>query len=467
MDKQKKRSREFSKFDTSSSKIDEYKNIKISNIKFDGYELLEKETTIVGIIFKNKFVDKIKLNGNEEDEIDLELLTDSTTFYPEGGGQVGDTGNIYNPSFDFEVYDTQEVIPGTISHFCKLKTQKYADNPSVLSIGDKVTNSVDAIARQDSGRNHTATHLLHAALRAVLGNHVRQAGSLVEPERLRFDFSHPKALTKIEINNVQNLVSEQINTNSSIRKSEDKYNEAIKRGALAFFGDRYDQTVRLIEIGDKSTFSFEVCGGTHVKQTGELGDFIILSESSIGSGLRRIEAYSGRKANEYLSEKSNSMNKLAEVFTSSPEELLDRIQFLTGNVHELSKEVQKYRSKIISKLAKELAENSHNFDGLKIVLEIVDIDSKMLRELSDDIQLILNDSIIILGAKSDKGPVIIVKLTKIAIEKGFDARDIVRNISKIIEGKGGGKPDMAQAGGNDNKKLDLLNDFEILLKVNN
>ena len=157
-----------------------------------------------------------------------------------------------------------------------MKTIKYTDNPSVVSIRDKVTNSVDSIARQDSGRNHTATHLLHAALRAVLGNHVRQAGSLVEPERLRFDFSHPQALTKIEINNVQNLVSEQINTNSSIRKSEDKYNEAIKRGALAFFGDRYDQTVRLIEIGDKSTFSFEVCGGTHVKETGELDDFIIL-----------------------------------------------------------------------------------------------------------------------------------------------------------------------------------------------
>lgn len=466
MDKQKKRSREFSKFDTSSSKIDEYKNIKISNIKFDGYELLEKETTIVGIIFENKFVDKITLNGNGKDEIDLELLTDSTTFYPEGGGQVGDVGNIYNSSFDFKVYDTQEVIPGIISHFCRLKTIKYTDNPSVVSIGDKVTNSVDSIARQDSGRNHTATHLLHAALRAVLGNHVRQAGSLVEPERLRFDFSHPQALTKIEINNVQNLVSEQINTNSSIRKSEDKYNEAIKRGALAFFGDRYDQTVRLIEIGDKSTFSFEVCGGTHVKETGELGDFIILSESSIGSGLRRIEAYSGRKANEYLSEKSNSMNKLAKVFSSSPTELLDRIQFLTGSVDELSKEVQKYRSKIISKLAKELAGNSQNFDDLNIVLEIVDIDSKMLRELSDDIQSILIDSIIILAAKSDKGPVIIVKLTKNAIEKGYDARNIVRNISKIIEGKGGGKPDMAQAGGNDNKKLELLNDFNTLLKIN-
>ena len=138
----------------------------------------------------------------------------------------------------------------------------------------------------------------------------------------------------------------QINTNSNIRKSEDKYNEAIKRGALAFFGDRYDQTVRLIEIGDESTFSFEVCGGTHVKQTGELDKFIILSESSIGSGLRRIEAYSGRKANEYLSEKSNSLNALAEVFNTPQEELLDRVQFLTSNVDGLSKEIQKYRSKI-------------------------------------------------------------------------------------------------------------------------
>ena len=203
-----------------------------------------------------------------------------------------------------------------------------------ISIGDKVFNNVDEQNRKDSGRNHTATHLLHSALRKRLGNHVRQAGSLVEPDRLRFDFSHPKALSKAEISDVQNLVSNQINLDSSIRKSEDKYNDAIKRGALAFFGDRYDQTVRLIEIGDESTFSFEVCGGTHVKSTGELGQFIIVSESSIGAGLRRIEAYSGRRAKEFLDSKIESLNIASVVIfqTESILVILDELFTVTSSL---------------------------------------------------------------------------------------------------------------------------------------
>ena len=451
MDNQKKRSRESSRFETSISKIDEYKKTNVSQIKFVGYENLNKDSTIVGILQNDKFV-----NTTNSNEKNIEIITDSTTFYPEGGGQVGDSGIIFNDNFKFEVKDTQEIIKGIITHIGILKSGQ-------ISIGDKVINQVDEQNRKDSGRNHTATHLLHSALRKRLGNHVRQAGSLVEPDRLRFDFSHPKSLTKSEIKDVENLVSNQITLDSNIRKSEDKYNDAIKRGALAFFGDRYDQTVRLIEIGDEQTFSFEVCGGTHVKSTGELGDFIIVSESSIGAGLRRIEAYSGRKAKEYLALKLEAINSLCEQLNCKPDEITKQIEVLTNDLNVLSKQIERYKNKIISVLAKDLADNATKQNEIQTLSRVVEIEPAMLRELSDQIQDHIPDSVIILGTPTLKGPVVIVKVTKNAIKKGYDARKIVKNISEIIDGRGGGKPEMAQVGGDDNSKLKNIEDIDFLL----
>ncbi len=451
MDNQKKRSRESSRFETSMSKIDEYKKTNVSQIKFVGYENLNKDSTIVGILQNDKFV-----NTTNSNEKNIEIITDSTTFYPEGGGQVGDSGIIFNDNFKFEVKDTQEIIKGIITHIGILKSGQ-------ISIGDKVINQVDEQNRKDSGRNHTATHLLHSALRKRLGNHVRQAGSLVEPDRLRFDFSHPKSLTKSEIKDVENLVSNQITLDSNIRKSEDKYNDAIKRGALAFFGDRYDQTVRLIEIGDDQTFSFEVCGGTHVKSTGELGDFIIVSESSIGAGLRRIEAYSGRKAKEYLALKLEAINSLCEQLNCKPDEITKQIEVLTSDLNVLSKQIERYKNKIISVLAKDLADNATKQNEIQTLSKVVEIEPAMLRELSDQIQDHIPDSVIILGTPTLKGPVVIVKVTKNAIKKGYDARKIVKNISEIIDGRGGGKPEMAQVGGDDNSKLKNIEDIDFLL----
>jgi len=451
MDNQKKRSRESSRFETSMSKIDEYKKTNVSQIKFVGYENLNKDSTIVGILQNDKFV-----NTTNSNEKNIEIITDSTTFYPEGGGQVGDSGIIFNDNFKFEVKDTQEIIKGIITHIGILKSGQ-------ISIGDKVINQVDEQNRKDSGRNHTATHLLHSALRKRLGNHVRQAGSLVEPDRLRFDFSHPKSLTKSEIKDVENLVSNQITLDSNIRKSEDKYNDAIKRGALAFFGDRYDQTVRLIEIGDEQTFSFEVCGGTHVKSTGELGDFIIVSESSIGAGLRRIEAYSGRKAKEYLALKLEAINSLCEQLNCKPDEITKQIEVLTNDLNVLSKQIERYKNKIISVLAKDLADNATKQNEIPTLSRVVEIEPAMLRELSDQIQDHIPDSVIILGTPTPKGPVVIVKVTKNAIKKGYDARKIVKNISEIIDGRGGGKPEMAQVGGDDNSKLKNIEDIDFLL----
>ena len=451
MDNQKKRSRESSRFETAMSKIDEYKKTNVSQIKFVGYENLNKDSTIVGILQNDKFV-----NTTNSNETNIEIITDSTTFYPEGGGQVGDSGIIFNDNFKFEVKDTQEIIKGIITHIGILKSGQ-------VSIGDKVINQVDEQNRKDSGRNHTATHLLHSALRKRLGNHVRQAGSLVEPDRLRFDFSHPKSLTKSEIKDVENLVSNQITLDSNIRKSEDKYNDAIKRGALAFFGDRYDQTVRLIEIGDDQAFSFEVCGGTHVKSTGELGDFIIVSESSIGAGLRRIEAYSGRKAKEYLALKLEAIKSLCEQLNCKPDEITKQIEVLTNDLNVLSKQIERYKNKIISALAKDLADNATNQNEIQTISKVVEIEPAMLRELSDQIQDHIPDSVIILGTPTLKGPVVIVKVTKNAIKKGYDARKIVKNISEIIDGRGGGKPEMAQVGGDDNSKLKNIEDIDFLL----
>ena len=227
--------------------------------------------------------------------------------------------------------DTQTVMPGLIMHFGRVVEGSVAQ-------GDSVDAIVDPIRREDTARNHTATHMLHAALRQVLGSHVRQAGSLVAPDRLRFDFSHVTAMTPGEIEDVQLLVNEKIRENVGVRKSEDRYSRAIERGALAFFGDKYEDTVRLVEIANGDTFSFEVCGGTHVHHTGELGSVFVLGESSIGTGMRRIEAVSGRGAERVVRDRFRAQDAVAARLSTTPMETEDRVGSLLEEMESLRRE---------------------------------------------------------------------------------------------------------------------------------
>ena len=293
MEAQRQRGRAAARFGGDRSKIRLYESLGVGSTSFLGYDTVAARSVVVGLISEDRVVDSVA-DGASADVFLLE-----TPFYPEGGGQVGDAGVLAGPGGRVDVHDTQTVMPGLIAHFGKATQGEF-------SVGDTVDAHVDPVRRQDTARNHTATHMLHAALRQVLGPHVRQAGSLVAPDRLRFDFSHVEAVSAEEMEQVQWLVNEKIRENVSIHKSEDTYAKAIERGALAFFGDRYDDTVRLIEIANGATFSFEVCGGTHVHRTGELGAVYVLGESSIGSGLRRIEAVSGRGAERVVKDRFSS-----------------------------------------------------------------------------------------------------------------------------------------------------------------
>ena len=293
MEAQRQRGRAAARFGGDRSKIRLYESMGVGSTAFLGYDTVAARSVVVGLISGDQAVDSVADGAS----VDVFLL--ETPFYPEGGGQVGDAGVLAGPGGRIDVHDTQTVMPGLIAHFGKVAQGE-------IAVGDTLDAHVDPVRRQDTARNHTATHMLHAALRQVLGPHVRQAGSLVAPDRLRFDFSHVEAVTGEEMEQVQWLVNEKIRENVSIHRSEDTYARAVERGALAFFGDKYDDTVRLVEIANGATFSFEVCGGTHVHRTGELGAVYVLGESSIGSGLRRIEAVSGRGAERVVKDRFSS-----------------------------------------------------------------------------------------------------------------------------------------------------------------
>ena len=312
MEAQKNRARSHAQFDGDHARVRLYEELGVGNTNFTGYETLNGKSVVVGLISMGLSVTEVS-QGEE-----LQLVLRETPFYAEGGGQVGDGGTIGNSECEIAVHDTKEVIPGLIVHYGIL-------SKGTISIGDTVQSHVDPIRRDDTARNHTATHMLHAALRHVLGPHVRQAGSLVTASRLRFDFSHIKAVTPEEMWQVQFLVNEKIRHNAEISRSEDTYSGAIEKGALAFFGDKYGDTVRLVEIANGETFSFEVCGGTHVNQTGEVGAVYILGESSIGAGMRRIEAISGREEERLVWQNMQRDSRIADILQTTPSDIEERI----------------------------------------------------------------------------------------------------------------------------------------------
>ena len=293
-----------------------YAAVGLGATRFTGYETLAGESVVVGLLREGVSVQRV--GGGEE----LEVVTMETPFYAEGGGQVGDRGEITGVNGRFIVEDTQATMLGFYVH-----RGRVVDGEMV--VGDPVTMTVDSGHRRESARNHTATHLLHAALRQVLGQHVRQAGSLVAPDRLRFDFTHPVGLGRADLHDIRNLVNEKISSDLQITNDEAPYPEAISRGALAFFGDKYPDVVRLVSMGDgDDRFSFEVCGGTHVGRTGEVWNFQVTDEGSIGSGLRRIEAVTGGSVQDLLVRRYDLVEELSAQLKSPAEEIADKVAAL-------------------------------------------------------------------------------------------------------------------------------------------
>ena len=442
MEAQRQRGRASAQFGEERAKIRQYESLGVGATQFLGYEQISASSPIVGLIADDEVVSEATAGQS------VEVVLVQTPFYAEGGGQIGDAGTLTGPDGSIEVQDTQAVMPDVIMHFGKVKV-------GTVRLGDTVEANVDPTRREDTARNHTATHMLHAALREVLGPHVRQAGSLVAPERLRFDFSHVQPVTDDELWQVQHLVNEKIRQNSGVHRDEDTYSSAIQRGALAFFGDRYGERVRLIEIANGDTFSFEVCGGTHVHHTGEVGSVYILGESSIGAGMRRLEAVSGRAAERLVWERFNREDGLASMLNTTPPELGNAVQRIQDENDDLRRQLATLERQNSLQAAEILLDSKQDINGVSVLSARTEAsNSDSMREISDWLRDKMGSGIVVLGAVINDRPTISVGITRDLVDGGADARDYARDLGRIIGGGGGGRPDMAQAGGRNADKLD-------------
>ena len=440
---QRERSRAGAQFGEDRAKIRVYESLGIGSTAFLGYETIRGSSVVVGLISDDEALEEV----SEGQDVEIALV--QTPFYAEGGGQVGDAGEISGGGGRIVVHDTQEVMPGLIIHFGNV-------DQGTVSMGETVDAFVDPIRRDDTARNHTATHMLHAALRQVLGPHVRQAGSLVAPDRLRFDFTHVQQVTDDEMWQVQLLVNEKVRQNARVLKDEDTYQEAIRRGALAFFGDRYDERVRLVEIANGDTFSFEVCGGTHVGRTGEVGAVYVLGESSIGAGMRRIEAISGRAAERLVWERFNRDKRVGSKLVAAVDDIEDRVQRLLDERDELQRENETLQRRLSLQSADGLLDSTQDVDGVAVLAARVAVsNADSLREMGDYLRDKLGSGVVVLGSVINDRPMLVAMVTSDLIEaKGLNAVDIARGAAKAVGGGGGGRPEVAQAGGRDASKLD-------------
>ena len=442
MARQRERGRAAAKFGGDQAKIRVYESLGVTDTPFVGYSALTGSSVVVGLIAAGEAVDSV----TEGQSVEVVLM--STPFYPEGGGQVGDSGTLDGTQGRIDIEDTQNVMARLIVHFGTVSR-------GTVSLGDNVDAYVDPVCREDTARNHTATHLLHAALRQVLGPHVRQAGSLIAPDRLRFDFTHVQAMTDEEVRDSQFLVNEKIRQNAKVLKDEDSYTRAIERGALAFFGDKYEEKVRLIEIANGDTFSFEVCGGTHVGRTGEVGSLFFLSEASIGAGIRRIEAVSGRAAERAFSDRHRQVISLAGTLQTGAVDLEDRLQTLLDENAALRRERDELRRRMSLQSAESLLDARVEVEGVSVLAVNVQVETvEALRDMSDWLRDKLGSGVVVLGAVVNNRPSLIAMVTKDLLASGLDAAGIVRSAAKEVQGGGGGRPDVAQAGGRRADKLD-------------
>lgn len=389
-----------------------------------------------------------KIIGEAHDGQEVAIIVNTTSFYAEGGGQVGDTG-IMRSSLCSVAIDTARKLPnGAIYHLGRI-------TEGVLRTGDAVEIKPDKGRKLDAARNHTATHLLQSALRKILGDHVNQAGSLVAPDRLRFDFSHFAAVTPAQLAEVENMVNQAILKNIPVSTIETTQDLAKEMGATALFGEKYGQTVRVVIIDD---ISKELCGGTHVTSTAELGLFKIIGESGIGSGIRRIEAVTGREAFHYVNSNEEILAKAAEILKIKPAEIPLKLENLTNHIKDLEHEIASVQSRVAKNEVQELMDNITDINGVQVVTGQVsapDMDS--LRSVADMVRDRLDCGAVVLGAVNNGKINFVAMVTREAVAKNVHAGNIIREVAKIAGGGGGGRPDMAQAGGkNPDKIVDAL-----------
>ncbi len=425
-------------------------------IHYDPYELPVVKTKILGII-KDGEIQEIAKKGEE-----VEVILAETGFYIESGGQVSDVGTIVSEkgAGKLKVRDVRKPAAGVIVH-----SGTVIDD--VLEKNEAVTAAVDLRRRQDIMRNHTATHLLHAELKKVLGDHVRQAGSLVAPDRLRFDFTHPVAMSKEEIKQVEEGVNRVILDNFKLNIEYKELSDALKEGAVALFGEKYGEVVRTITIGDKEPFSYELCGGTHVGETAEIGSFVILNEGSVAAGIRRIEAVTGRRAYEVLFQRSESLKTISEILESPMDSVVSALKKLKENNEKNEKELQQLKWFFAKDKYEQAKKNIRDIDGVILInLALHDSNIDILRKLTDIFKQEYDSGIAVFANIHDSGSVqIITAVTDKLVDQGYHAGNIAKNIAEALGGSGGGRPQLAQAGAKNGEKIeDLMKDLPRFIK---
>ena len=412
---------------------DNYKN------EFIGYEYNENEDAKVNAIVVNKNLTESIKKGDK-----AIVILDKTPFYGQSGGQVGDVGTLKNDKVSLRVIDTKKTKTGLVLHEVEVEEGE-------LKIGDKLDAVIDYKLRQDTRKNHTATHLLHKALKMVLGSHVNQAGSLVSPTRLRFDFTHFQAMTADEIKQVENIVNESIFDAIDVETSVVSLDESKKMGATGLFEDKYGDLVRVVQVGD---FSMELCGGTHVKNTSEVGLFKIVQETGIAAGVRRIEALTGRNTYKYLNENEDELDKLSDAFKAKKEDLLVKAEQTINELKDREREIKELKNKIQSAELKNLDSEVKNLNGINYIISVIDADNmNELRQAGDKLKDKVKSGIVMVAADIGGKTSFIITLTKDVVSKVVTANILMKNIAPLLDAKGGGRDDMAQAGGGNSDKL--------------
>jgi alanyl-tRNA synthetase len=415
-----------------------------TGVDYDPYSGASMEAEILGLVVDGNFVEEATIGTT------VELITGATPFYVEAGGEVSDTGWIRGDGFTVQVTDTVRPIPGIFSHVGHVES-------GTVSVGQNGRLEVDNARRADIRRNHTATHLLHHELRAHLGDQVHQAGSLVAPDRLRFDFTHAAAVDRETLAQIETGVNESILRNFPVEVGHMKQKEAIAKGAMALFGEKYGDIVRTICIGceeRQDPYSFELCGGLHVAETGEIGQFRFVSEGAVAAGIRRVEAVTGFGAYRYVSERLNTLEAISSTLNAPADDAPERVATILNENRALKKELETLRRQQVLGQYDQLMASAQSVDGATVVAaKVAGADPDGLRALVDRFRNDVDAGVILLATLQDDRPVMVAGVTDALVARGAHAGNLVRDIAKMVGGGGGGRPHLAQAGGKDSSKL--------------
>jgi alanyl-tRNA synthetase len=437
MAEQRERARASQRF-AADNDADLYRSLGLPANRFVGYETCSSEATIISLVEAGRQVAAAQAGAH------VQVVLDVTPFYAESGGQVGDLGLLSTPTARLQVHNTTRPAPDIIVHHGQLLCGE-------ITAGERVTAEVDQQRRLDIARNHTATHLLHRALRQVLGEHAAQSGSLVAPDRLRFDFGHLAPMTADEVEQVQAIVNAEIRANRPISTNVKSYDQALADGAIALFGEKYGDQVRVVSAEGYTT---ELCGGTHAQATGEIGLFLILSESSIGSGLRRIEALTGRGAEAHVNATIATLHAVGQELGARSGEELERVREIEAQVRDLRRELHKAQQQLAALDVDRLLDAAQEISGAHVLAQVVEAgDVETLRGMVDRFRDKLGSSLVALGAVIEERPMLVVGLTNDLMQRGLHAGKLAGDAARLMGGGGGGRPHLAQAGGRDADKL--------------